>query len=85
MPKRVLKGTVVSDKADKTISVLVTRVLNHPVYHKIVRKSKKYAVHDELNQFKVGQKVEIIESAPISKTKKWKVLEKESADSTVKL
>jgi small subunit ribosomal protein S17 len=85
MPKRILKGTVVSDKADKTISVLVTRVLNHPVYHKIVRKSKKYAVHDELNQYKVGQKVEIVESAPISKTKKWKVLDKSSADSAVKL
>lgn len=74
MPKRVLKGVVVSDKADKTVSVLVMRMVNHPIYHKIVRKTKKYAAHDESNQFKIGQAVEIVESAPISKTKKWRVL-----------
>lgn len=74
MPKRVLKGVVVGDKADKTVSVQVMRMVNHPTYHKIVRKSKKYSAHDESNQYKVGQAVEIIESAPISKTKKWRVL-----------
>ncbi len=74
MPKRVLKGVVIGDKADKTVSVLVTRMVNHPTYHKIVRKSKKYAAHDESNQFKVGQVVEIVESIPLSKTKKWQVV-----------
>ena len=71
MPKRILHGVVVSDKQDKTV---VVRVEHHPVYKKIVKKSKKFAAHDENNQFKVGDQVSIIESKPYSKTKCWTVL-----------
>lgn len=71
MPKRILKGVVVGASASKTISVLVERDVMHPIYHKTVRRSKKYAAHDEHNKYKVGDIVEIIESTPISKTKKW--------------
>ena len=74
MPRRVLQGTVVSDANEKTITVRVERRVSHPVYKKTIRRSKKYAVHDEKNQFKVGDKVQIIESAPISKTKRWQVV-----------
>lgn len=74
MPRRVLQGIVVSDGNEKTITVRVERRVSHPVYKKTIRRSKKYAVHDEKNQFKVGDKVEIIESAPISKTKRWQVV-----------
>lgn len=74
MPRRVLQGIVVSDGNEKTITVRVERRVSHPVYKKTIRRSKKYAVHDEKNQFKVGDKVEIIESAPISKTKCWQVV-----------
>ena len=75
MPKRILQGTVVSDKTDKTVVVRVERRLTDPVMKKTVRKSKKYHVHDENNSFKTGDKVSIIESQPISKTKRFKVLE----------
>ena len=71
MPKRVLKGIVVSDKADKTITVLVTRKVMHPVYKKYIKKSKKYSVHDNDNKFKSGEIVRIQENRPISKTKTW--------------
>ena len=71
MPKRQLQGTVVSDKANKTITVLVERQYLHPVYKKTMRSSKKYAAHDEANQAKTGDKVTIEESKPISKSKKW--------------
>ncbi len=74
MPKRVLKGLVVSDKADKTITVLVNRKVKHPVYKKYITRSKKYSVHDEKNKFKIGQSVTIQENKPISKTKKWVVI-----------
>ena len=74
MPKRVLKGVVVSDKSDKTISVLVIRKVMHPVYKKYIKKSKKYSAHDENNKFKIGELVTIQESKPISKTKKWVVV-----------
>ncbi len=74
MPRRVLQGTVVSDANEKTITVRVERKVAHPVYKKTIRRSKKYAVHDEKNQFKVGDKVQIIESAPVSKTKCWQVV-----------
>ena len=74
MPKRILKGIVVSDKSDKTITVLVSRKVMHPVYKKYIKKSKKYLVHDEKNQFKNGQTVSIQENRPISKTKRWVVL-----------
>jgi small subunit ribosomal protein S17 len=74
MPKRILIGTVVSDKRDKTVTVLVERQFKHPVYKKFVKKSKRYQAHDERNHFKVGDQVRIIEAAPVSKTKRWRVL-----------
>ncbi len=79
MPKRVLEGIVVSDKALNTISVEVVRTLTHPKYKKIIKRSKKYAVHDAENKYKVGDVIKIIECKPISKTKKWMVLEADSA------
>ena len=74
MPKRILQGVVTSDKNEQTITVLVERRFKHPVLHKIVRKSKKYRAHDEMNQFKTGDTVRIEECAPISKTKRWTVV-----------
>ena len=74
MPKRILQGVVVSDKQDKTVVVRVERQVMHPVYKKFIKRSKKYAAHDEENQFKVGEKVRIEESKPISKTKTWTVI-----------
>lgn len=78
MPKRVLQGTVVSDKTDKTVTVLVERRVKHPLYGKIIRRSKKYHAHDEANASKAGDVVRIEECAPVSKTKTWRVLEKVS-------
>ena len=74
MPKRVLTGTVVSDKTDKTVVVRVERRVKHPLYGKIIKRSKKYHAHDESNEFKEGQIVRIEECAPISKLKTWRVL-----------
>ena len=74
MPKRVLTGTVVSDKTDKTVVVLVERRVKHPLYGKIIRRSKKYHAHDEGNTFKEGQTVRIEECSPISKLKTWTVI-----------
>jgi small subunit ribosomal protein S17 len=74
MPKRVLQGVVVSDKNNKTIVVEVERRYTHPLFKKTVRRTKKYHAHDESNAFKVGDRVEIIESAPISKNKRWTVV-----------
>ena len=79
MPRRVLMGTVVSDKTDKTITVLVERRLMHPVYKKFIKRSKRYLAHDEDNRFKVGDRVSIIESRPISRRKRWMVMTDESA------
>ena len=79
MPKRILQGTVTSDKNEQTVTVLVERRFKHPVLHKIVRSSQKYRAHDADNQFKVGDTVRIIECAPISKTKRWTVLTEEQA------
>jgi len=81
MPRRVLQGTVVSDKGDKTVIVLVERRVMHPVYKKFIRQSKKYAAHDENNAFKSGDTVSIIECRPISKRKRWEVVT-ESAGTT---
>ncbi len=75
MPKRILQGTVVSDKNDKTVVVRVERRFTHPVLTKTVRRSKKYHAHDETNQFKVGDAVSIQESKPISKNKRWVVVD----------
>ncbi len=74
MPRRVLTGRVTSDKMDKTVTVLVARRVMHPLYKKFIRRTKKYAAHDEGNRFKVGDVVRIIESRPLSKTKRWQVL-----------
>ena len=76
MPKRILVGTVVSDKTDKTVTVLVERKVKHPLYGKIIRRSKKYHAHDEGNEFKPGDTVRIEETKPISKTKTWRVLDR---------
>ena len=74
MPKKVLTGVVVSDKMDKTVAVLVERQFPHPLYGKVVRRSKKYLAHDEENAYKVGDVVEIIEARPISRRKRWRVV-----------
>ena len=79
MPKRILQGTVVSDKNDKPVVVLVERRFTHPLFKKTVRRSKKYKAHDENNQFKVGDRVAIQESAPISKDKNWVVVANDAA------
>ncbi len=76
MPKRVLEGVVVSDKQNKTVTVLVERRFTHPLFKKTVRRSKKYHAHDEENACKVGDQVRIEESRPLSKTKSWVVLGK---------
>ena len=76
MPKRILQGTVVSDKNEQTVTVLVERRFTHPVLKKTVRKSKKYRAHDGANDYKVGETVRIQECAPVSKTKRWEVIEK---------
>ena len=73
MPKRVLTGLVVSDKGDKTVVVNVERKVKHPLYGKIIRRSKKYHAHDAENAFKEGDVVRIEETKPISKTKTWAV------------
>ena len=78
MPKRILQGTVVSDKADKTITVLVERKFNHPLYKKIIKRTKKYAAHDENNVAKTGDIVRIEESRPISKSKTWRLIEEQT-------
>ena len=79
MPKRVLTGTVVSDKGDKTVVVRVERRVKHPLYGKIIKLSKKYHAHDEGNAFKLGEQVRIQECAPVSKLKSWSVLERVGA------
>ncbi|MEO1281424.1 MAG: 30S ribosomal protein S17 [Pseudomonadota bacterium] len=74
MPKRILSGVVVSDKTNKTIVVEVERRYTHPLFKKTVRRTKKYQAHDEANAHKIGDRVQIQETAPISKTKRWTVL-----------
>ena len=76
MPKRVLTGTVVSDKGEKTVVVRVERRVKHPLYGKIIKLSKKYHAHDAANEFHVGEVVRIEECAPISKLKTWTVLDR---------
>ena len=75
MPKKILRGVVVGDKPNKTITVLVERKFQHPVLKKVIKSKKKYSVHDQENRYKNGDKVLIIESKPFSKTKKFQVLE----------
>ena len=76
MPKRVLIGTVVSDKGDKTVTVRVDRRVKHPLYGKIIQRSKKYHAHDADNAYRVGEQVRIEECKPISKQKTWTVIER---------
>ncbi len=76
MPKKVLSGVVVSDKSNKTITVLVERKYSHPILKKVIKVQKKYSAHDEDNKFKIGDKVSIIESKPFSKNKKFQVMSK---------
>ena len=77
MPKRILQGTVVSDKMDKTVVVDVERKFKHPLYKKFIKGNKKFHAHDESNTCKIGDTVRIIESRPFSKTKTWEVLKED--------
>lgn len=79
MPKRILIGTVTSDKTDKTVTVKVERRVKHPLYGKIIRRSKKYHAHDESNEYVVGDTVRIEETKPLSKTKSWQVIDRITA------
>ena len=74
MPKRILQGVVVSDKTEKTVTVKVERRVMHPLYKKFIKRSKKYAAHDEDNACKVGDLVSIRECRPVSKSKRWEVV-----------
>jgi len=82
MPKRVLTGLIVSDKGDKTVVVNVERKVRHALYGKIIRRSKKYHAHDEGNEYKQGETVRIEETAPISKLKTWKVVDRVNTHAT---
>jgi small subunit ribosomal protein S17 len=82
MPKRVLTGLIVSDKGEKTVVVNVERKVKHPLYGKIIRRSKKYHAHDETNEYKQGETVRIEEIAPMSKLKTWKVIERVNTHAT---
>ena len=82
MPKRVLTGLIVSDKGDKTVVVNVERKVKHPLYGKIIRRSKKYHAHDEANEYKAGETVRIEETKPISKLKTWTVVERVNTHAT---
>ena len=75
MPKKILTGVVISDKPNKTVTVMVERKYSHPVLKKVIRVRKNYNAHDENNKFKTGDKVSIIESKPFSKNKKFQVME----------
>ena len=75
MPKKILTGVVISDKPNKTITVLVERKYQHPLFKKVIKVKKKFSAHDENNKFKTGDKVSIIESKPFSKNKKFQVME----------
>ena len=82
MPKRILRGTVVGDQNDKTVTVRVDRAFTHPLLKKTVRRSKKYRAHDETNAHKVGDSVAIIECPPISKNKAWTVMADDPAEAS---
>jgi len=85
MPRRILEGKVVSDKCDKTVTVLVERRVRDPLYGKIIRRSAKYAAHDEKNAWKIGDEVAIEECRPLSKNKRWTVIRgKSTGASTAK-
>ncbi|MGD1076407.1 MAG: 30S ribosomal protein S17 [Thermodesulfovibrionales bacterium] len=75
MPKKIYSGKVVSDKMDKTVVIAITRLYQHPTYKKTVKKVTKFKAHDEGNRCKVGDTVSIIETKPLSREKRWMVLE----------
>ncbi len=85
MPKRILIGTVISDKTEKTVTVKVERKVKHPLYGKIIRRTKNYNAHDENNEYRPGDTVRIEETKPISKTKTWKVLDRLQASKGVEI
>ena len=74
MSRRILQGVVVGDKADKTVVVQVDRRIQHPLYKKFIRRSKKYMAHDETNTTKIGDRVQIRECRPLSKSKHWEIV-----------
>ena len=76
MSKKILNGQVIKDKNNKTVVVLVKRKYSHPFFEKIITSAKKYHAHDEMNKFKIGDKVKIVESKPFSKKKRWEVISK---------
>jgi small subunit ribosomal protein S17 len=82
MPKRVLTGIIVSDKTEKTVVVKVERRVKHPLYGKIIKRSKKYHAHDEANEFRQGETVRIEETRPISKLKTWRVIDRVDTHAT---
>lgn len=73
--RKIKTGTVISNKMDKTVVIKVERVVKHPVFKKIIRRSSKFKVHDEKNECSVGDKIKIIETRPLSKEKRWRLLE----------
>lgn len=75
MPKKIYTGEVISDKMDKTVVVAITRLTQHPIYRKTIKKITKFKAHDEENKCKIGDKVSIIESRPLSRDKRWRVLD----------
>lgn len=75
MPRRVLQGVVVSTKTDKTVTILVERRVMHPLYKKFIKSSKRYRAHDEQNRCQEGERVRIVECRPMSKSKRWAVLD----------
>ena len=85
MPKRILIGTVTSDKTNKTVTVKVERKVKHPLYGKIIRRTKNYHAHDEANEYRPGDVVRIEETKPISKTKTWAVLDRVQASKGVEV
>ena len=82
MPRRILQGVVVSDKADKTVTVLVERRVMHPIYKKFIRRTKRYHAHDAENSCKTGDKVRIRECPPKSKLKNWEVVDEATVGAT---
>ena len=72
---KVRTGTVISNKMDKTATVLVERLTKHPLYHRVIKRSKKFLAHDESNECQIGDKVRIMETRPLSKRKRWRVVE----------
>jgi len=73
--RKIRSGTVVSNKMDKTASVLIERLIKHPLYHRVVKRSRKILAHDEKNECKIGDKVRIVETRPLSRKKRWRVVE----------